>query len=66
MSKSILRVWDCFFYEGRKILFRVALTILRQHESEITKVDDPMEVFQVVQARNTMEHQTHLSVSNRL
>ncbi|KAG0234396.1 hypothetical protein BGX31_004573 [Mortierella sp. GBA43] len=47
--ESILRVWDCFFYEGRKILFRVALTILRLHESEIAKVDDPMEVFQVVQ-----------------
>ncbi|KAF9183598.1 hypothetical protein BGZ51_003908 [Haplosporangium sp. Z 767] len=47
--ESILRVWDCFFYEGRKILFRVALTILRLHESEISKIDDPLEVFQVVQ-----------------
>ncbi|KAG0336979.1 hypothetical protein BG000_005946 [Podila horticola] len=47
--ESILRVWDCFFYEGRKILFRMALTILRQHEAEISKIDDPLEVFQVVQ-----------------
>ncbi|KAG0290491.1 hypothetical protein BGZ96_006045 [Linnemannia gamsii] len=47
--ESILRVWDCFFYEGRKVLFRVALTILRMHESEISKIDDPLEVFQVVQ-----------------
>ncbi|KAF9275163.1 hypothetical protein BGZ74_004099 [Mortierella antarctica] len=47
--ESILRVWDCFFYEGRKILFRIALTILRQHEAEISKIDDPLEVFQVVQ-----------------
>ncbi|KAG0055532.1 hypothetical protein BGZ83_008277 [Gryganskiella cystojenkinii] len=47
--ESILRVWDCFFYEGRKILFRVALTILRLHEAEIAKIDDPLEVFQVVQ-----------------
>ncbi|GJJ76053.1 TBC1 domain family member 6 [Entomortierella parvispora] len=47
--ESILRVWDCFFYEGRKILFRVALTILRMHETEIAKIDDPLEVFQVVQ-----------------
>ncbi|KAG0306903.1 hypothetical protein BGZ98_001497 [Dissophora globulifera] len=47
--ESILRVWDCFFYEGRKILFRMALTILRMHESEIVKIDDPLEVFQVVQ-----------------
>ncbi|KAI8600875.1 rab-GTPase-TBC domain-containing protein [Dissophora ornata] len=47
--ESILRVWDCFFYEGRKILFRVALTIMRMHEAEISKIDDPLEVFQVVQ-----------------
>ncbi|KAG0369958.1 rab-GTPase-TBC domain-containing protein [Gamsiella multidivaricata] len=47
--ESILRVWDCFFYEGRKILFRVALTIMRLHEAEIAKIDDPLEVFQVVQ-----------------
>ncbi|KAK3827798.1 MAG: rab-GTPase-TBC domain-containing protein, partial [Benniella sp.] len=47
--ESILRVWDCFFYEGRKILFRVALTILRLHEAEIAKIEDPLEVFQVVQ-----------------
>ncbi|KAF9426075.1 hypothetical protein BGZ94_006966 [Podila epigama] len=47
--ESILRVWDCFFYEGRKILFRMALTILRLHEAEISKIDDPLEVFQVVQ-----------------
>ncbi|KAG0232518.1 hypothetical protein BGW42_008138 [Actinomortierella wolfii] len=47
--ESVLRVWDCFFYEGRKILFRVALTILKMHESEITKIDDPLEVFQIVQ-----------------
>ncbi|KAF9974318.1 hypothetical protein BGZ73_002274 [Actinomortierella ambigua] len=47
--ESVLRVWDCFFYEGRKILFRMALTILKMHESEITKIDDPLEVFQVVQ-----------------
>ncbi|KAI1302794.1 hypothetical protein EDD11_005552 [Mortierella claussenii] len=47
--ESILRVWDCFFYEGRKILFRVALTIMRLHEAEISKIDDPLEVFQVVQ-----------------
>lgn len=29
----------------------MALTILRQHEAEISKIDDPLEVFQVVQVR---------------
>ncbi|CAG8492126.1 5802_t:CDS:2 [Cetraspora pellucida] len=47
--ETLLRVWDCFFYEGNKILFRVALAILRLNEEKILAVDDPMEVFQVVQ-----------------
>ena len=29
----------------------MALTILRMHEAEIAKIDDPLEVFQVVQVR---------------
>ncbi|KAL1914797.1 uncharacterized protein VTP21DRAFT_7889 [Calcarisporiella thermophila] len=47
--ETVLRVWDCFFYEGQKILFRVALTVLKMNEAEILAVDDPLEVFQVVQ-----------------
>jgi len=47
--ETLLRVWDCFFYEGNKILFRVALAIFRLNEEKIMAVDDPMEIFQVVQ-----------------
>lgn len=47
--ESTLRVWDIFFYEGSKTLFRIALTIFKLGESEIRKVADPMEIFQVVQ-----------------
>ncbi|KAI0393000.1 RabGAP/TBC [Xylariaceae sp. FL0594] len=47
--ESTLRVWDVFFYEGSKTLFRVALTIFKLGEPEIRKVGDPMEIFQVVQ-----------------
>lgn len=32
----------------------MALTILRQHEAEISKIDDPLEVFQVVQVRKNL------------
>ena len=45
----MLRVWDSFFYEGSKTLFRIALTIFKLGESEIKAVQDPMEIFQVVQ-----------------
>ncbi|RUP46049.1 putative GTPase-activating protein gyp3 [Jimgerdemannia flammicorona] len=47
--ESVLRVWDCLFYEGHKILFRVALTIFKMNEAKILAVNDPLEVFQVVQ-----------------
>ncbi|KAI1133139.1 RabGAP/TBC [Nemania abortiva] len=47
--ESTLRVWDIFFYEGSKTLFRIALTIFKLGESEIRRVGDPMEIFQVVQ-----------------
>jgi len=47
--ETVLRVWDSFFYEGSKTLFRIALTIFKLGESEIKAVQDPMEIFQVVQ-----------------
>ncbi|KAI0432511.1 RabGAP/TBC [Xylaria sp. FL1042] len=47
--ESTLRVWDIFFYEGSKTLFRIALTVFKLGEPEIKKVGDPMEIFQVVQ-----------------
>lgn len=47
--ESVLRVWDCLFFEGSKALFRIALAIFKAGESQIQKVSDPMEIFQVVQ-----------------
>jgi hypothetical protein len=48
--ETTLRVWDVFFYEGSKALFRTALAIFKAGESEILAVTDPMEMFGVVQA----------------
>lgn len=47
--ETTLRVWDSFFYEGSKTLFRIALTVFKLGEPEIKAVTDPMEIFQVVQ-----------------
>lgn len=47
--ETTLRVWDSFFYEGSKTLFRIALAIFKVGEQEIRAVSDPMEIFQVVQ-----------------
>jgi TBC1 domain family member 6 len=47
--ETTLRVWDTLFFEGSKTLFRVALAIFKAGEAEIRAINDPMEVFQVVQ-----------------
>ncbi|KAI9778296.1 MAG: hypothetical protein M1835_004973, partial [Candelina submexicana] len=47
--ETVLRVWDCFFYEGSKTLFRIALAIFKVGEAEIRSINDSMEIFQVVQ-----------------
>lgn len=48
-TETMLRVWDCFFYEDSKIFFRVALTIMKLAEPEMKAVSDQMEMFQVLQ-----------------
>ncbi|KAF2153159.1 RabGAP/TBC, partial [Myriangium duriaei CBS 260.36] len=47
--ESALRIWDVLFIEGSKTLFRAALAIFKLTEPRIKAVQDPMEVFQIVQ-----------------
>ncbi|EPY49964.1 GTPase activating protein Gyp3 [Schizosaccharomyces cryophilus OY26] len=48
-TETALRVWDCFFYEGSKVLFMTALCILRLGEDEIKSKNEQTDVFQVIQ-----------------
>ena len=42
----------CFniYSEGSKVLFRVALTIMKMNEKRIWALDDPIEIFPVLQS----------------
>ncbi|KAK8379585.1 hypothetical protein O3P69_019498 [Scylla paramamosain] len=38
--ETVLRIWDCLFYEGNKVLMRVALALVVTNEAEILKAQD--------------------------
>ncbi|XP_040589498.1 growth hormone-regulated TBC protein 1 isoform X2 [Mesocricetus auratus] len=37
--ETVLRIWDCLFNEGSKIIFRVALTLIKQHQEFILEAN---------------------------
>ena len=47
--ETVLRVWDSFFYEGSKILFRISLALFKLAENAVKNVAEPIEVFQIIQ-----------------
>ncbi|XP_062312600.1 growth hormone-regulated TBC protein 1-A-like [Osmerus eperlanus] len=48
--ETVLRIWDCLFYEGSKILFRVALTLILHHQAEILAARSLPEVCECFKA----------------
>ncbi|XP_033122208.1 growth hormone-regulated TBC protein 1-like [Anneissia japonica] len=35
--ETVLRIWDCMFYEGSKVIFRVALALIKRNMEEILR-----------------------------
>lgn len=46
-TETVLRIWDCLFAEGSKILFRVALTLIKLHKDAILQTSDLSELMAV-------------------
>ncbi|PWA19071.1 hypothetical protein CCH79_00004989 [Gambusia affinis] len=44
--ETVLRIWDCLFYEGSKILFRVALTLIHHNQALIEQAKSLPDVCQ--------------------
>ncbi|KAL9553480.1 hypothetical protein MBANPS3_003274 [Mucor bainieri] len=47
--ETVLRIWDCFFIEGYSIMFQTALTIMKMNSEKIATLEDPIEIFQILQ-----------------
>ncbi|XP_011407823.2 PREDICTED: TBC1 domain family member 2A-like, partial [Amphimedon queenslandica] len=47
-TESMLRIIDVFLFEGRKVLFRVSLSILKLYERRILSMVDPVTIFQFI------------------
>lgn len=62
----MLRIWDCLFSEGSKIIFRVALTLIKQHQAfilEATSFADICEKFkEITKGSFVMECHTFMQV----
>lgn len=39
-TETVLRIWDCIFYEGSKIIFRVGLALIRLHKQQLLEAKD--------------------------
>lgn len=49
-TETVLRIWDCIFLEGDKILFRVSLTLLVSAQLAIEQAEDVVALAGLLQA----------------
>uniref|UniRef100_H3AII0 TBC1 domain family member 10B n=1 Tax=Latimeria chalumnae TaxID=7897 RepID=H3AII0_LATCH len=54
---SVLRVWDMFFAEGVKIIFRVGLVLLRSTLGSVDKLRDCQGMYETMEKLRNIPHQ---------
>eukprot|EP01023_Acetabularia_acetabulum_P054664 TRINITY_DN6194_c0_g1_i3.p2 TRINITY_DN6194_c0_g1~~TRINITY_DN6194_c0_g1_i3.p2 ORF type:complete len:231 (-),score=29.31 TRINITY_DN6194_c0_g1_i3:1279-1875(-) len=60
-SETTARVWDSFFYEGPKVLFRVALAILKIFEPDLIARTNPGELLhKAKKCASTIHHRDNI------
>lgn len=59
-SQTCVRIWDSLFYEGPKILFRVAVALLQICERSILRLDNAGEVLRGLFFTNTVRSESHI------
>ncbi|KAG7483375.1 hypothetical protein JOB18_047176 [Solea senegalensis] len=59
--ETVLRIWDCLFYEGSKILFRVALTLIHHNQALIQQAQSLPDICQIFKqiTRDTFVDECH-------
>ncbi|KAJ8951859.1 hypothetical protein NQ318_019835 [Aromia moschata] len=55
-TETVFRIWDCLFYEGSKIIFRVALALIKLHKQEILRTSELGELIGCF--KNMRNHET--------
>ncbi len=53
---AVCRVWDCLFWEGSVVLFRIGLTLVKSKSNEIVKATDFIGVYTVLKGSNVKSH----------
>jgi hypothetical protein len=51
-AETSFRVWDCFFYEGVKALFRIGLGLLKLCEGALLECTSSIQLFGVINDTN--------------
>lgn len=58
-TETVLRVWDAMFFEGWKVLFRVALALFKSSEKDILALSDFNDIFWKCKDLGKLQYNCH-------